>query len=387
MKICAISEHPLNTMGGGERSLARLGWEVALRHPVTLLTSERTLPFSRSLEKNPGLEIFPVDFAGINNGQHQEIQNFIKRIKDTDILYLADKKSLFLIHKLKIKQRFPDMIVVFKESSNGKLFRQVQQFSPQQQKSLLDMLDGVICISTEIELDLSREIQARNLTIVLKKIPNGIDSTVFHPISHHSKQLLRQQFKVASDLPVFLFAGRFADKKNLDIIYGAWWEMENLFGEWAQLILIGKPHKAYDQALIQLMQDHLKRIRIVEPVTLDEELALWYQLSDFYIAPTSREGLSNAFLEACACGLFPIVSTASGYRDVVRNRNAGMLVEERNTSEVIACFKQVYGEVDKYRQKGRTITAEIVRKHFSIKKTALKTIHFFKKLISCRTYT
>ncbi|MCI0513838.1 hypothetical protein L0128_11550, partial [candidate division KSB1 bacterium] len=105
MKICAISEHPLNTMGGGERSLARLGWEVALRHPVTLLTSERTLPFSRSLEENPGLEIFPVDFAGINNGQHQEIQNFIKRIKDTDILYLADKKSLFLIHKLKIKQR------------------------------------------------------------------------------------------------------------------------------------------------------------------------------------------------------------------------------------------------------------------------------------------
>lgn len=59
----------------------------------------------------------------------------------------------------------------------------------------------------------------------------------------------------------------------------------------------------------------------------EEEKADLYRLADLYVMPSRGEGFGFVFLEALACGVPVIASTADGSRDAVRNGQLGRIVD------------------------------------------------------------
>jgi glycosyltransferase involved in cell wall biosynthesis len=374
LRIIALSGRPLTAIGGAERSLARLCRSLAAACHVTLLAPAPDLPF-RWIPTRDTINIrsYRPDLA------EQDIchilQTYQARGEGFDILYLGDKTCIrHPTLLLAFKQAFPNLRVVLKETTAGKLARVLGKLPAGEAAACLHNLDAIVCPSTRIKAAVNSLVEQNN-TIHLACIPNGVDTHVFAPPAPAAKARLRRAFELPDDrTPLFLFVGRFAEKKNLDIIYGAWLDREQRTSEPGLLVLLGQAHKHYDAGLLRLIREDLTHVRIVDPVTLDEELVAWYQACDFFLAPTSREGLSNAFLEAAACGLYPIVTDASGYEDIVTSPEVGMLVEERNTSDVIRCLDMIGSDPEHYRRLGRMYTRQRIEAGYDIRAVAARML-------------
>lgn len=66
----------------------------------------------------------------------------------------------------------------------------------------------------------------------------------------------------------------------------------------------------------------------------DERKADYYRLADVYVMPSSGEGFGFVFLEAMACGVPVIASTADGGREAVRDGSLGTVVDPKNRTEL-----------------------------------------------------
>jgi glycosyltransferase involved in cell wall biosynthesis len=76
-------------------------------------------------------------------------------------------------------------------------------------------------------------------------------------------------------------------------------------------------------------------------------------LLDAFVLTSSTEGMSNAVLEAMACGL-PIIATAvGGNPETVDAPNTGLLVPAYSPQSVARAMRELLADVDRAREMGR----------------------------------
>ena len=103
--------------------------------------------------------------------------------------------------------------------------------------------------------------------------------------------------------------------------------------------------------------------------------------TDIFCLPSYREGVPNALIEACACGL-PIVTTdVPGCRDVVTHGVNGLLVPVKNASALAAALETLLTRPD-LRQSMGTAGRETAINKFSITKVNVETLGVYKVLRS-----
>lgn len=370
MRVLAIAGRPLDSLGGAERSLARLCRALARRCEVLVLVPGGGLPFDDA----GGVALARLD--------PDDPAATFARIRDAggapDIVYLSDKALIREPARLAaLVAAFPRARVVFKESTDGKLLKRLAALPPAAAEEVERSIRAVVCVSARIRESFERSglFDGR-----LASIPNGVDTEVFRPAAEGEREEIRARLGLPPAVPTFLFAGRFAEKKNLDVVYGAWLDRERRQGPGARLVLVGRAHKHYDEGILRLLREDLRSVTFAGPFRTDEEMLPFYRACDFFLAPTSREGLSNAFLEAAACGLYPVVSRASGYADVVADERSGILVEERNTSAVIRALDAILADPDEYRRRGVEHAREAVRRGFDLASVAARYLELFRGL-------
>ncbi len=376
MKVLAVSGRPLDGLGGAERSLARLCGALSRRCRVTILAPGDRLPMPFDPEAPLEIRSYPDHPDG--EGLDAALDVLPGDGEPPGIIYLPDKAAIKRPERLaRLRRRWPSARVVFKESTDGKLLKLLDRMDGPAARAVVDAIDSVVCVSSAIE---SRFAADGRFADRLVRIPNGVDTARFSPVSPQRRRAIRNALGLPAHRPVCLFAGRFADKKNLDVIYGAWLTGERQWGRWATLVLVGAPHKPYDEEILRLMTETLETIRVVGPFRRDDEMVQWMRAADVFLAPTSREGLSNAFLEACSCGLYPVVSTASGYGDVISDETVGIQVEERNTSDVIRALDRIRRDPETFRDRGRTLTRAAVVDGFDLDRVADAYLDLFRRL-------
>ncbi len=362
MKILAICGRSLDSLGGAERSLARLCHALYRQHDLIVLAPSLALPFS---SKEKDLKVRVIDKIDRAAGLKKALDSLINGGFIADALLMFDKvwfKELDLLET--IRSGLPDTCLVFKESTDGKLVRILSRLSVEKANRITESIDCVVCVSSHIKKTFER---SGLFTDKLYPIPNGIDTEKFSPVSTEEKEKLRNQLGLPDiKTPLFIYSGRFAEKKNLDVIYGAWLDLEMNIKECGHLILMGSPHKHYDKGILRLIREDLKHVSIVGPFSYDEQILPWYQASDFYLGPTSREGLSNSCLEAMSCGLYPLISGSSGYEDLISSELEGILVEERNTSDLIAAMKKIMAAPNEFSQRGINHSRQVIKRGYDI---------------------
>jgi glycosyltransferase involved in cell wall biosynthesis len=134
--------------------------------------------------------------------------------------------------------------------------------------------------------------------------PNGVDHSLFHPITKQK----------TPDLPktYILFVGSLEPRKNLDLLLHVWGNMKDDFkGTW--LIVVGSSGNVFRAVNLPTQMERIRFLGYVE----DEALAGLYANAALLVLPSQDEGFGLPALEAMASGTPVIVSDGGALPETV----------------------------------------------------------------------
>ncbi|HEX3928882.1 MAG TPA: glycosyltransferase [Gemmatimonadales bacterium] len=144
----------------------------------------------------------------------------------------------------------------------------------------------------------------------VQSFQRGVDTARFSPGSGVEA---RRALGLPLDRAVFLWIGRMAHVKGLDVLLTAWRDVANLPTP-PLLVLIGDGEER--TALARMAVPFGDSVRFVGPVA-HEALARWYRAADAVVLPSRSEGVPNVLLEGLACGTPFIASEVGGVPDLL----------------------------------------------------------------------
>jgi len=160
-------------------------------------------------------------------------------------------------------------------------------------------------------------------------IPNGVDIKHFCP----RKQDVVQ---TSNTIHLTLGASRVTDRKGINYLIEA---IDLLKNEYTfSLKVIGEGNAK--ERLEQMVEERglQSQITFVGRIPREETLR-YYQEADIFVLPSLNEGMSNAMLEALACGLPLITTKTGGAEELVREGVNGLLVEQRSTQDLARALR------------------------------------------------
>lgn len=133
-------------------------------------------------------------------------------------------------------------------------------------------------------------------------IPNGVDTSVFFPVEQQKRTRLRKELGLLIEKPLFLFVGRFVEKKGLPILQQLALRFQSVhwaFAGWGS---------------VEIESWGLPNVTVFRDLR-GSQLTPLYQAADLLVLPSKGEGFPLVVQEAMACGTPVMVGseTAQAY--------------------------------------------------------------------------
>jgi glycosyltransferase involved in cell wall biosynthesis len=187
-------------------------------------------------------------------------------------------------------------------------------------------------------------------------VPNGVDSQLFVPPTAAERIIARQRLGIPADQAVFIYIGRFVEKKGLPIVADLARDTPD-----ARWLLAGQgPIRPEDWG-----HPNVSVYRDRSGVTLRE--LLW--ASDLLLLPSSSEGFPLVVQEAAACGVPSLVTTeiAAGFPPA----SAVLLLEPLGEGASTRWLRHLHTFIEERQTPiNTTQLAEFARTHWSWEKTS-----------------
>jgi glycosyltransferase involved in cell wall biosynthesis len=163
------------------------------------------------------------------------------------------------------------------------------------------------------------------------KLPNGVDTDRFGPVTAKTKTALRESLGLPHSRLV-IFTGRVSALKRLDILLKSWASVvRSPCAPSCHLLLLGEGERS------EPLKTLARRLDIEEHLSFlgeRENVVEYLQASDVFVLPSESEGISNSLLEAMACGLATVATDVGGTGEVLRHQQNGLLVAPKNQSQL-----------------------------------------------------
>ena len=192
---------------------------------------------------------------------------------------------------------------------------------------------------------------AEKITAIL----NGVDTERFQPVD---KAAVRAQLGLPASGQFIGIVGRFdPNKKHLLLIEAFNRVATQLPG--ARLVIVGDKGAEKD-AIHAAAQASPARDRI-HLAGFQSNPTPWYQALDLLAAPSIFEGLSNAVLEAMACGVPCLAHTACGNAEVITSGSDGFLAALDSVDLLAAEMHRVLANQTELAAVGQRARARVMR--------------------------
>ena len=213
---------------------------------------------------------------------------------------------------------------------------------------------------TEILITINKEDYERAKTFYAKKveyIPEvGIDVEKIKNIKIDKEQK-RKELGLSKDSIVLLSVGELNKNKNHSIVIKALAKLNNPN---IHYLICGQGNlKEYLEKLIK----KLKLENNVKLLGFRKDIYEIYKISDIFVFPSKREGLSVALMEAIVCELPIICSDIRGNRDIVENEKNGILIKKEKNYNL----KLILNKILKKKKNSIKIFNESIIKKINIK--------------------
>ena len=155
--------------------------------------------------------------------------------------------------------------------------------------------------------------------------PLGVDAEVFNPARR--SDTLRECLDLPPHARVLVYAGRFAEEKNLPVLLQAFARL----GAPYHLLLIGGARRARPAANVTMMPYRGN----------SHELAQWIASADALVHAGTQETFGLVILEAMACGR-PVVAARAGAFPECVDETVGALAEPHSVADMAAAIASLY---------------------------------------------
>jgi len=239
-------------------------------------------------------------------------------------------------------------------------------------KFLRKYTDCFVCPSEEVKREL---IEYKFPEERIKKIPNGVDIKKFSPVNGNIKEKIKQSLNLSYN-KVVTFTGRLVLGKGLEILLSTWKKIISLFPD-SHLLILGKG------SLKDTLQNMTNELKIKEYVTFKGEVKnidQYLKASDVFILPSLAEGLSNALLEAMACGLPVVATNIGGTKEVIKNGMNGILVEPKNSEQLAQAVLSLIRDEKRAQRLGRN-AQKTVKESYSLDRISKKYTQIYSQLL------
>jgi glycosyltransferase involved in cell wall biosynthesis len=221
-------------------------------------------------------------------------------------------------------------------------------------------------------------------------IPNGVDPERFSPADRRARQDMRGRLGLPPTDCLVTFVGFWSAEKAPHLLFEAWRQARRQTGVDAALLFIGSTdagHPEVDRALVadvlrQIDLDGVgSRVRFVEQTT---DVASHLRASDMFVLPSSREGLSNALLEAMSAGLACVCADIPGITDAVIDSGVnGWRVPPGDVPALSAVLAALFQDEHARLEAGSRARSTILER-FAIRSVADQYFALYQQLIADR---
>jgi glycosyltransferase involved in cell wall biosynthesis len=370
LRVVMVIQSYLPRLGGAEKQLAAVCRELRKQGIEPSIVTRR-YPGMSAFESIEGTPVYRVPaprpkalaalcylffgFLRIRN-LHPQVLHAHELLSPTDLAILA-KRNLGC----------PLVVKVLRGGKLGDLDKLRHRRGGQARiRRLKQNVDIFLTISREIEAELAAEgiDPAR-----CRFLPNGVDTHIYQPVNDKMKREIR----AALGLPegyICLYSGRLAPEKGLDVLLNAWNKISSRHPQ-AHLLLLGSgPQEA---ALKEMAGE-----RVIFGGYVPDP-CLFYQACDLFVLPSLTEGLSNAMLEAMACGL-PLVATRVGAAGELNPTGEnGRLVMPGNTEELAQALDFCLSNPKESRRMGAN-GIQFVQSTYSLDQTVARLTAIYAEL-------
>jgi len=195
------------------------------------------------------------------------------------------------------------------------------------------------------------------------RIPPGVDTTLFRPLSLSEKQHLRRKLGF-DERPKILFVGNFVPRKRITLL------VEALPTE-CDLILCGEGKPPPNLPA---------NVRVYPPLA-HESLAKLYQAADIFVVPSSVETFAISAYEAMACGLPVIMTENLSYLTI---KESGLVTFVKpDPEELRKTIRELLKDPIKCREIGQR-SALWVKENYSWSAVIMRHLELYRSLISYR---
>ncbi len=141
------------------------------------------------------------------------------------------------------------------------------------------------------------------------EVPYMVDTNVYVPLSHESKQKLRRKLNLPVDKIIILYVGGINPRKGVHILIDSFKRLlEESKGIY--LLLVG-PTEKYDASYVSKVSSNIKEIGTGNAMLvggISSNVYEWMQASDIYCLPSFKEGFPISIVEALSSGLLVVAS-------------------------------------------------------------------------------
>jgi glycosyltransferase involved in cell wall biosynthesis len=159
----------------------------------------------------------------------------------------------------------------------------------------------------------------------------GLDRTIFRSAEADSDglrpELKRQLSALSPDTPIVINPRGFRAYVRNDTFFQAIPHILRVFPEAKFLAPSMKAEKIAVQWLTQL---GIEGSVVLLPRLTPQEMVFVYRRSQVMVSPSEHDGTPNTFLEAIACGCYPVVGDLESLREWVRDGINGFLIDPSN---------------------------------------------------------
>ena len=112
-------------------------------------------------------------------------------------------------------------------------------------------------------------------------------------------------------------------------------------------------------------------------------MAPYFQASDVFILPSVSEGLSNAMLEAMACGLACVVHPHGGALDAIENGISGAFLVDDTVASITSTVSDLLSCADTRARMGARARAVVVDR-YSLDAVADQLATLYRELVTSK---
>jgi phosphatidylinositol alpha-mannosyltransferase len=374
MKIALVSPYDFSRPGGVVTHINALGKEFRARgHDVRIIapcSAEDTPSPPYLIKVTSSVQAVPYGGAVAPISLSPRIYRRMKRIlrqEQFDVIHLHEPLSPVLpLVVLRHIGGNPKSLVVgtfhaYQEAGRGYAFG--KPFF----RRFINRLKGRIAVS-----EAAKDYVARHFPGEYVIIPNGID------LQRFDRQRVRPLESFMDGRLNVLFVGRLERRKGFEFLLHAFADVQSVLPE-TRLLVVGafsredeEPYRALGQQMA------LSHVHFVGPVS-DDELPRYYRSSHLFCAPSiGFESFGLVLLEAMAVGVPVVASNIRGYRTVLADGSAGVLVRPKDTRVLAQAIRGLLRDPARREAMGKQ--GQLQAKAYAWSRIADRILHYYRWL-------